>query len=78
MTYCSPACQMVPVFVERVAKLNATGSDWIAVYRVTIKNLCAHDEPGALAIAKDCIESEGLFGVADMDDFELVSLEPMR
>ena len=51
---------------------------WVAVYRVTIKHLVDHDEPDALAIAKDCIESEGLFGVADMDDFELISLEPIK
>lgn len=51
---------------------------WTAIYRVTIKNLVEHDEPDALAIAKYCIESEGLFGVADMDDFELVSLEPTK
>lgn len=51
-------------------------SDWVAVYRVTIKNLVEHNEPEAKAIAKDCIESEGLFGVADMDDFELISLDP--
>lgn len=54
----------------------AVGEDWVAVYRVTIKNLVEHDEPDALEIAKDCIASEGIFGVADMDDFELISLEP--
>ncbi len=54
----------------------AVSDTWVAVYRVTIKHLVEHDEPDALAIAKDCIESEGLFGVADMDDFELISLEP--
>ena len=56
----------------------SVSEEWVAVYRVTIKKLVDHDEPDALAVAKDCIESEGLFGVADMDDFELISLEPIK
>lgn len=53
-------------------------ADWTAIYCVTIKNLVEHDEPDAVKIAKDCIESEGLIGVADLDDFELISLEPLK
>lgn len=50
-------------------------SDWVFTYRVHIKNLMEHNEPDAEAIARRCVEEEGLFGVADMDDFELVSVE---
>lgn len=48
---------------------------WIAIYRVVLRNMCEHDEPDAENIVKDVLREEGVFGCADLDDMELVSLE---
>lgn len=50
---------------------------WVATYRITLRNMCEHDEPGAEDTVKNVLESEGVFGYADMDDCELVSLEKL-
>jgi len=51
---------------------------WVATYKITLRNMCEHDEPGAEDIVKKILHEEGIFGCADMDDCELVSLEKLK
>jgi hypothetical protein len=51
---------------------------WIATYKITLRSMCEHDEPNAEDIVKCILDSEGIFGCADMDDCELVLLEKLE
>ena len=55
---------------------------WVATYKITLRNMCEHDEPGAEDIVKKILHEEGIFGCADMDGrwiyCELVSLEKLK
>lgn len=54
-----------------------SGATWVATFKVTLHDACDHDEENASECVKELINEEGLFGLCDMSDFELLSLDPL-
>ena len=53
------------------------GSTWVAIYRIKIPHLIDHNEPDAERLAKEILQEEGVLGFTDMEDWELLSLDPL-